>query len=172
MSTQRMEFETHLIQMPTAKVHAVSHPDNICMAIRVRAEARRLFQALVVPEYLETWLRIPGAGSSCSLTAMEPARGFVLECVSPKPFRLFASYTLWRRRRLAIQWKLERNRVIKESFVALRLTGDFEFTVLSLSHTGLGSAEDLAWHHRLWAESLNRLRGLFQGISVDTGPDQ
>jgi hypothetical protein len=168
MSTQRMEFETHFLQMP-GEVHVAGPPDKICMSIRVRAEARRLFQALVVPEYLETWLRIPGAGSSCSLVAMEPARGFVLECGSQKPVRLFASYTLWRRRRVGICWRLERNQAVKESFVALRLTGDFEFTVLSLCHTGLGSAEELAWHHRLWAESLNRLRGLFQGITVDGG---
>lgn len=166
MSTQRIEFETYSLETPTArKVRAVEPTYTISMSTRVHAETRRLFQALVVPEYLETWLRIPDEGVSWSLIPMEPAQGFVLECANPKPFRIFAGYTTWRRRRLSIRWRLERNRLIKESSVALRLIGDFEYSVLSLCHTGLGSLEELTWHRRFWTESLESLSRLFQRIS-------
>ena len=161
MSTQRIQFESHSLRLPAKKIHAVEPPCTICLSARVHAETRRLFQALAVPEYLETWLRIPGEGASWRLIPMEPAQGFVLDCVTPKPVRIFASYTTWRRRRLSISWRLERNRLIDESNVALRLVGDFEWSVLSLCHTGLGSIEDVVWHRRLWTESLDQLKRLF-----------
>lgn len=163
MATQRLEFKPYGLEIPTRKVRAEDPPYAICASVRVRAETRRLFQALVVPEYLETWLRIPEEGASSSIVLMDGPNGFILQSADPKRVRILAGYTSWRRRRLSICWRLERNRLIKQSSVALRLIGDFECSVLSLCHTGLGSLEEYAWHHRLWTESLERLTKLFQG---------
>jgi hypothetical protein len=151
--------------MPEGKLYAVKPPYAICLSVRVRAETRRLFQALVVPEYLETWLRIPEEGA-CTIAPMKEPNGFVLQCASPKAVRIEAGYSAWRRRRLSINWRLEKNRIVRESSVAMRLIGDFECSVLSLCHTGLGSSEEFAWHRRLWTESLERLTKLFQGDQI------
>lgn len=161
MLTQSTELKSSHPPAATRKVRAVGLPYTICASVRVRADTRRLFQALVVPEYLEAWLWIPDAGASWSVFPMDPAQGFVLEGANPKAFRILAGYTTWRRRRLSICWRLERNRLLKVSSVALRLVGDFECSVLSLCHTGLGSSEEFAWHRRLWTESLDRLTRLF-----------
>jgi uncharacterized protein YndB with AHSA1/START domain len=165
MSTQRLEFKPYSLPMPTGKLHAVRPPYAICISVRVRAETRRLFQALVVPEYLETWLRIPEE-DACSIAPMEEPKGFILQSSNPKAVRIEAGYSAWRRRRLSICWRLEKNRLVRESNVAMRLIGDFECSVLSLCHTGLGSFEEFAWHRRLWTESLERLTKLFQGDQI------
>ena len=172
MSTQRTERESHSLRNSTRSDAIAAPPYTICMSARVHAEARRLFQALVVPEYLEMWLRIPDESAACRLIPMEPAHGFVLESAGASPVRIFVSYTPWRRRRLSISWRVERNRLVRESMVTLRLIGDFEFTVLSICHTGLMSAEELMWHRRLWTESLERLKGLFQGVRLSRGPNR
>lgn len=164
MSTQRLELKPYSLQMEMEKGRAVNPPYTICMSVRVRAETRRLFQALVVPEYLETWLRIPEGASS--IAPMEEAKGFILQSSTPKAIRIEAGCNAWRRRKLSIRWRVEKNRLVRESNVAMRLTGDFECSVLSLCHTGLGSTEDCAWHRRLWAESLERLTKLFQGAQI------
>src|SRR5215475_7467916 len=103
MSTQRLEFKPYSLQLPTGKLHAVKPPYAICISVRVRAETRRLFQALVVPEYLETWLRIPEE-AACSIAPMEEPNGFILQSSNPKAVRIEAGYSAWRRRRLSICW--------------------------------------------------------------------
>ena len=161
MSTQAMELKSDSLKAPRRENLAADPPCAFCASVRVRAETRRLFEALVIPEYVETWLRIPDADASWSIMPMQCPRGFVLECASSKTFRIFATYTTWRRRRLSICWRLERNRLINESSVTVRLIGDFEWSVLSLCHTGLNSLDEYAWHRRLWTESLERLTRLF-----------
>lgn len=161
MSTQAMELQFDRFHATTAGDCAADSPYTVSASIRVRAETRRLFQALVVPEYLEAWLKIPDEGASWSIIPMQRAEGFVLESVNCKPVRIFAGYTSWRRRRLSISWRVERNRLSEESSVIVRLAGDFECSILSLCHTGLGSFEEYVWHRRLWTESLERLTKLF-----------
>ena len=161
MSTHIMELKSDPLPAATRRDRAVDPHYTVSASIRVRAETRRLFQALVVPEYLEAWLWIPEEGASWSITPMQRTEGFVLESFNSKPLRVIAGYTSWRRRRLSIRWRLEKNRLIEESNVLLRLIGDFECSVLSLCHSGLRSFEEYAWHRRLWTESLERLTKLF-----------
>lgn len=166
-STLRTELKHYSVWTPKAQARPVGPPYTIRASIRVRAETRRLFQALVIPEYIETWLSVPYQEASWSLTPLQTRKGFVLECSdrNARMLRILAGFTAWRRRRLSIRWKLEGNRQLNESSVAVRVVGDFECSILSLCHTGLDSLEDFRFHQQLWSGSLDRLGKLFRGIS-------
>lgn len=169
MSTQAVGLKQHRFRLQTGEVCLEESPYIICASVRVRAETRRVFQALIVPEFVEAWLRIPDSGALWSVSSMQPCQGFVVECrgETAKTFRIAAAYTALRRRRLLICWKMERNRQLRESSVAMRLVGDFECSILSVCHTGLREFDDFVWHRRLWIESLERLAGLFGAQNLE-----
>lgn len=163
MSTQAIQLKYHRRHSNSIEFSLQEPPSTVRASVRVRAETRRLFQALTSPEYLEAWLSIPSAGASWTLTANQGCPGFLVEScdLDSERLRILAAYTTLRRRRLSIHWKMERNRQTSESVVAMRLHGDFEYSVLSLHHVGLRSHEEVAWHQQLWAASLQRLARLF-----------
>lgn len=168
MSSHTIELKHNLRSTPVGQARVEGPPYAVCASLRVKAETRRLFQAFVTPEYLEAWLCVPNRGPSWSVTPIESPPGFVLESSdqNEKAVRVLAGFNAWRRRRLSIRWKFERNRQFNESRVTVRLIGDFECSILSLCHTGLSSPDDFGFHRQLWSESLDRLATLFRGIST------
>ncbi|HLY40221.1 MAG TPA: SRPBCC domain-containing protein [Terracidiphilus sp.] len=163
MSTLAPELKHHRRRTNSGEVLLQDSPYTICASIRVRAETRRLFQALTSPEYLEAWMCIPDAATRWPLVATHGLSGFLIESfdLDSDWIRILAAYTAFRRRRLSIHWSTERKHQIRESAVAMRLHGDFEYSVLSLCHAGFGSFDEVAWHRQLWAASLGRLAKLF-----------
>lgn len=163
MSTQTIAVRYRPAQMYADAVGFKDPPYLISASVRVRAETRRLFQALMVPEYLEAWLRVPGEGTPCTVTPLQQAAGFALNWHSANATqsRILAIYRTCRRRKLMICWKLERDDLARESTVVMHLNGDFGCSVLSLLHLGFKSFDDFAWHRQLWGTSLERLAKLF-----------
>jgi len=163
MSTQALELKYHRRHSNSLDVCLRDAPHTIRASVRVRAETRRLFQALTSPEYLEAWLCVPGSEGRWSLSADQSVSGFLIESgeLDSERVRIAAAYTTLRRRRLAIHWKMERNCQRSDSTVTMRLHGDFECSVLSLHHAGLRFVEDADWHRQLWTASLERLARLF-----------
>ncbi|MDE3200176.1 MAG: SRPBCC domain-containing protein [Acidobacteriota bacterium] len=141
--------------------------DTIRATVRVRADTRRVYQALVSPEYVETWLAIPDAEGPLIVTQAVPSQLDTLpawECSvqNDAPLRIHAGFTVARRRRLFIRWKLDRGASQLESRISIRLIGDFEHTTLALCHAGIDANGELGWHHQMWRQSLCRLAKLYQ----------
>lgn len=160
MSPEELTLRDRRDQTQAALVEA---PYTISASVRVRAEARRLFQALTVPEYLEAWLRVPEVRGSSVVTPLHQPAGFALDWCNADETRsrILAVYKTCRRRRLMICWRLERNQLYRESSVTMRLTGDFGCSVVSLFHSGFRTFDDFDWHRKFWNASLERLSKLF-----------
>lgn len=141
---------------------------GINASVRVKADTRRLFQALVSPEYVETWLALPEVCGPCIVSSVGEVPQAAWDCYSldGRELRIRAEFTAAWHRRISVNWKLERNLESFESRVAMRLIGDFDFTTLSLCHAGFPSAEDVDWHERLWTHSLDRLANLYSSGTV------
>ena len=127
------------------------------------ADTRRIFDALTVPEYIETWICVPGYHSECRNVTCRLTHGFRIEhfCNSGPATRIDGTYLSFLKRQTKILLENFGPATTRESLVDIRLYGDFEKSILRLRHFGLESEEDLSWHSALWATSMTRLRKLF-----------
>jgi len=163
MATQALAPKEQGAQMQGGQVGFRDPPYTINASVRVRAETRRIFQAVVVPEYLEAWLSIPEDGILWAITPLQHGVGFALNWCNANATRsrIVAFYSTCKRRKLTIGWRLEKNDLPRESIVIMRISGDFGWSILSLFHVGFRTFDEFAWHRQLWGASLERLAKLF-----------
>ena len=133
------------------------------MEFSIRADTRRLFHALTVPEYLETWLCLPGHHLGCSTAATRIKDDYLLEhyCGTSAALSITGSYLVCRRRNVSFSWNVNGDLLVPETRVDIRLRGDFENSRLLLMHSGFASSADYAWHKALWTASMGRLMRLY-----------
>jgi uncharacterized protein YndB with AHSA1/START domain len=138
----------------------------------VAADTRRIFCALTVPEYLEAWICVPGHHPECSNVMSRNAHGFQIEhhCSSGATTKISGTYCSFLKRKLSFSWKPAHGSAGGESFVDIRLHGDFERSILRLRHFGLDSEDDFNWHLAFWSSSIARLCKLFDRPTAGADP--
>ena len=144
-------------------------PWTVQLELSIRAEIRRLFHALTAPEYIETWISIPGHQANCANVATKDQNDFVIAhlCDGVTTTRISGCLTVCERRNLAFSWRVDGDRHVGSSFVDIRLTGNFEYTTLHLKHDGFASREHYGWHRSLWSLSLGKLKRLYDAAPLN-----
>jgi uncharacterized protein YndB with AHSA1/START domain len=146
-------------------------PWAVDMSCSLDADIKRIFNALTIPEYIEAWISVPGCRSDCQSVSCRVARGFQIEhhCSTGATMRISGTYFSFLKRKLSFSWRPASEVGSTDSFVDIRLYGDFGKSLLRLRHCGFASEEEFNWHVDLWAASITRLSKLFQrpGNSID-----
>lgn len=132
------------------------------MDLSIRADARRLFQVLTVPEYVEAWLSIPGH-DGCSTAATRIHDDYLVEhtCGDHLAFLISGTFLVCRRRTVQLSWRVDGTLCVPETSLEFRLHGNFERTTLALEHSGFGTRAAYLWHKALWTSSMARLVRLY-----------
>jgi uncharacterized protein YndB with AHSA1/START domain len=140
-----------------------SSPWTVSLQKNVRADARRLFHALTVPEYMETWVSFPDDHSSCvSLASRTDHEYSITHWCSGRATALISGiYLICQRHRLSLSWQAKGTASADQTYVDIRLRGNFERTTVLLRHSGFDSREAFEWHEALWSTSLERLACLY-----------
>jgi hypothetical protein len=141
---------------------AVSTPNTdraIAMSIALNADARRIAQALTMPEYLEAWIAMPDQGSESSIVATQKANGYRLDhCRGRRVIAsVVGSFLCCHQRKMRMLWCAAWCPELAESLVDFRIRGNFGSSILELRHTGFRSTGEFLWHHQLWRASLAKL---------------
>src|SRR5579859_441908 len=107
---------------------------TVNLECKVGADTRRIFDALTVPEYIETWICVPGHHPECCNVTTRIAHGFQIElqCSSGPSKKFVATYCSFRKRKLSFSWRPAHGSEGQDSFVDIRLHGDFERSILRL----------------------------------------
>src|SRR3954467_10890775 len=128
---------------------------SITLELTVQADTRRLFHALTAPEYVETWMSLPGERPGCSTVAARDGDDYLIEhsCDGSPSVLISGRYLVCRRRNLVFSWRVDGDRNWSGTTLDMRLRGEFERTKLILTHSGFGSRHDFAWHRTLWSVS-------------------
>ncbi len=139
------------------------HPWHIAMTVSVNAERHRLFQALTLPEYIETWMRLPGIRGDQQVTVTCTQENYCIFGLSSDASEVCITglYRVSRRSKIIFTWGKGTAPNAPPSLVTIRLLGDFSRTTMSLSHSGLASKAEYLWHLAFWESSMGRLRSLF-----------
>lgn len=163
MSTQVLVNERKLTKYFRASNQRIDGPLNIAMRFTIRADASRIFQALTQPEYLETWIAIPGDQADSYLVAWRNGCGFRLDHYrnGSRDLTIVGEYRVRRRRKMLFTWRTIGDRANPESLVYIGLHGNFNDTLLELHHRGISSSLEHSWQHEMWRQSLGRLSRLF-----------
>jgi uncharacterized protein YndB with AHSA1/START domain len=129
----------------------------------VAAEPRRVFHALTIPEFMETWLSPPCCDRPCKIRPSRFPHGFTLghSCTgSALPEQIVCFYSSFGARHFSFSWTFEGNPAPGHSFVEMRLSGQMGQCTLELVHSGLRSEAHGYWQQIFWSASLKRLREL------------
>lgn len=137
---------------------------TVAMSVDVNADARRIFHALTVPEYLEAWVSMPGREAGATIVAAERANGYSLESHldGRVDVSISASYLFCHQRKMRLAWRKETEPYSQDSKVDVRLRGNFGSTILELQHSALASSDECMWYQHMWRASLERLQFLLR----------
>jgi Activator of Hsp90 ATPase homolog 1-like protein len=136
---------------------------QIALRLFVKADAYRLSQALTTPEYLESWVTLPGDEPNSYLAGWKEADGFRLDHYQRgrRDLIIRCAFHRCRRRKMLFAFRVSGDLTPPESLVSIRLQGHFESTFLELHHSGISSASYYLWQQQMWQSSLARLTSLF-----------
>jgi uncharacterized protein YndB with AHSA1/START domain len=143
--------------------HQLSPEQSSCIFTMrsVSADRQRIFHALTVPEYIETWFSAPGALISRTVVRRkDDFFSITCFCAEREHFRILCSFRVCRRRKLLFTWRHQNPLDRSSSLVKIRLEGDFGRTAVYVTHVGL-ELSDLQWHQELWEASLEKMCKLF-----------
>jgi hypothetical protein len=125
---------------------------QIAMRATLKADKRRIFDALTLPEYMETWLCLPCSHSSCRTTASQTGSRFRFDhfVADALDLSITGCYQVCRRGKMSFTWQK-----------SIRLYGEFACSTLCLTHSGFLSPDEHRWHSDMWQLSLTKLQALF-----------
>ena len=127
----------------------------------VSADRQRIFHALTVPEYIETWFSAPGILTNRTVVhRRDDLFSITYYCAEERQFRILCSYRVCRRSKLLFTWRHDNPSDKMSSLVKIRLEGDFGRTAVHVTHVGL-ELSDWRWHQELWEASLEKMCKLF-----------
>jgi hypothetical protein len=136
---------------------------TIAMAVSVIADARRVAQALTVPEYLEAWISMPDQEAGSHIVASQEASCYRLDHYFAGQLRtsITGSCLFCNQRKMRFSWRKEDQAISTESLVDFRLRGNSGGSILEMRHSALPSFDEYLWHQKLWRASLHKLISLF-----------
>ena len=123
----------------------------------VHADRQRVFHALTLPEYIETWFSAPGV--LIGRTAVYRSDDFFsisYSCAEGGQFKILCLYKVCRRSKLLFTWRHDSASKRSSSTVKIRMDGDFGSTTIQVTHLGL-ELSDRQWHQELWDASLEKI---------------
>ena len=141
---------------------------RVSVSESVNADRPRIIQALTEPEYIETWFSPPGAvAGGTFVSSWENSLLFCWSNTDGAQSRVLCSYKLHRRSKLLLNWNPVAGSTDVPKLVKIQLRGDFERTIVHVTHTGLLRSR-MHFYEDLWGTSLEKLGNLFSSSGSST----
>jgi uncharacterized protein YndB with AHSA1/START domain len=137
---------------------------NVSLSSRISAHRSRVFYAISIPEYIETWLRFPS----------EEGLHFIFTPVAQQAFRIelyresapigsvYGQCDTMNDSQIRYTWKTRYAASITNTVVDMKLLSVSGGCTLALKHRGFRDRADIAWHFKLWQLSLESLSRLME----------
>jgi hypothetical protein len=137
---------------------------DVHTSVLIEAEYRRILYALTMPEYMEAWLRIPGAERIECRAEPRSVHNFRihLSTTSTLPQIIYGSCFFSRPNTITYLWERTRMGSIAKSIVRMQLRGGTKVCSLQLSHSGACARKQHDSYRMMWCDSLNALRTLME----------
>jgi uncharacterized protein YndB with AHSA1/START domain len=158
--------QTPVISFPAHRKSAVHGESATQFVVRDSAAFKvapsRLFYALTLPEYIETWLTPPDADEvRC---AGNPTGGealsIQLRCNGRAANSILADYKRISMRELHIRWYIQSPAHVHASHLRISIRTVRADAHLRIRHSGFVNPSEWGWHQELWGLSLVKMQML------------
>jgi hypothetical protein len=138
---------------------------DILASVHVKADPRRVLYALATPEYMETWLTVPGADRIECYSERRSYDSFRIDLFSSgiRGRSIHGSCFLSKPNRIIYILERDHARGGYRSIVDMHLSGGNSLSKLRLKHSGLFNWEEREWYSEMWNGSLHKLCELMEG---------
>jgi len=145
---------------------------DVHASVLIEAEYRRIVYALTMPEYMEAWLRIPGAEKTeCSVEPRSIHNFCISFSTAARPSQtIYGSCFFSRPNTITYLWDRTRMGSIAKSIVKMQLRGSGRICALQLSHSGACARNQHDSYRIMWSDSLNALRSLMESPHAKLRP--
>ena len=133
----------------------------ILLASRIQVDAKRLFYALSLPEYMEAWVQPPDLDEALVFESVTRER-FQIDVYREGARRasVHGSTCVTSRTQIRYVWKAIHPQGVTHTTVDLWVLGGLDRCVVGLRHCGFREVTEQAWHRRMWDRSMRRLGSL------------
>ena len=139
---------------------------SLCRSIRIKADPRRVMNALTLAEYMEAWLATPRPTEirRCSGSALDTIH---LELQAPlsRGMQIRLRDIEATDNHLTCSWIKSAYGLNMHSALDIRIEASPTSCALTLNHYGFTSMRECDWHASLWRQSLANLRQLMEPIT-------
>src|SRR5580658_9283826 len=126
---------------------AMSKTIDILASVHIKAEPRRVLYALAMPEYMETWLTVPGVERIECYSERRSYDSFRIDLLSSgvRSRSIHGSCFLSKPNRVLYIWDRDHEAGQHTSIVDIHLSGGVSTSKLKLKHSGLSNWEEREW---------------------------
>jgi Activator of Hsp90 ATPase homolog 1-like protein len=162
-NTSRSTFDSDLPRLNGLRTRRFETNWDIQMRVGIRADHRRIVDAMTLPEYVEAWMRPTNSDPHTSVAALRIADRFRIDFYrfGALDSSITGSFRIYMHDKLTFTWRRFGPVEDAASIVNVVLQTDNGESLLELHHTGLPSIEEKVWHQRFWQASLSNLALIF-----------
>lgn len=151
---------------------------DIALQAKINADARCIFHAMTMPEYVEVWMSLPFADGRNCTKAIKVANSYRIDFyrLGELDTSVTGLFKICQTDKIVLTWRKFGVLEEAQSIVNVLIQEASGRSVVTLRHVGLPSLGESRWHTRMWSNSLRKLARLLDcsamvddAVSADSG---
>jgi uncharacterized protein YndB with AHSA1/START domain len=135
------------------------HARDVSLSFKIEADSSRVFYALSIPEYIETWLQPPDATDTKFVFDLAGQETFHIDLYRGETLQasVYGSCCVMGANQVRYIWKTTSPAGTSETLVDMHLLCASGSCVVNLRHSGFTDTVESAWCCKMWCQSLEKL---------------
>jgi uncharacterized protein YndB with AHSA1/START domain len=159
--------DTHLNTLSSPRTMAIlagREERDVTLSFRLRADRSRIFYALSIPEYIETWFQLPPQDELRSVFHQSTQQTFGIDLYRAEELqaRVQGSCSTMSSSQIRYTWKIKSGARITDTVADIQLLSALGGCTLTLKHRGFRDALESEWYGKVWRQSLESLSRLME----------
>ena len=137
---------------------------DVTLSLRIEADRSRVFYALSIPEYIETWFQLP-AQDELRCVFHEPTEqtfGIDLYRAEELQARVHGSCSTMSSSQIRYSWRIKAGARNTDTVADIQLLSALRGCTLTLKHRGFRDAIESEWYGKVWRQSFETLCRLME----------
>jgi uncharacterized protein YndB with AHSA1/START domain len=137
---------------------------EVTLSSRIQADRSRVFYALSIPEYIETWFQLPPHDELRFVFRQPTQQTFGIDLYRAEELhaRVQGSCSTMSSSQIRYSWKIKSGTRITDTVADIQLLSALGGCTLTLKHRGFRDPHESDWYGKVWRQSLESLCRLME----------